>query len=235
MLDDKRMRVLYVARGRSRAEALSPHDELQSLLGRQFDQNGAEPWHWIRVTNQKAALRVAHTETPRLVFIEIDVTNDRTPFCKALRHRLPAARLISVGSHSPADVAPCDAFLQLPFHSAEVRALLTRLLDGYKGHQFQQGPIHLDLDTRSVVTPKGQYHMTPKQAQLLHYFLINYNQVLSRREIMQQVWDTNFLEDTRTLDVHIRWLRERIELDPSEPQYLVTVRGRGYRLSLETV
>jgi two-component system phosphate regulon response regulator PhoB len=89
------------------------------------------------------------------------------------------------------------------------------------------------MDMRTVVTPKGQYHMTPKQAQLLYYFLVNHNQVLSRRDIMQQVWDTSFLEDTRTLDVHIRWLRERIELNPSEPSYLVTVRGRGYRLSLE--
>ena len=227
------MRVLYVARGRSRGEALSPHNELQSLLGRHFGHNGAEPVQWSRVTNQKAALRVARIETPQLVFVEIEVKNDRVPFCTALRHRLPAARLISVGRHSPADVAPCDAFLKLPIHGVEVSALLTRLLDGYQGHQFQQGPIRLDLDTRSVVTPKGQYHMTPKQAQLLHYFLRNHNQVLSRQEIMQQVWDTSFLEDTRTLDVHIRWLRERIELDPSEPRYLVTVRGQGYRLSLE--
>ena len=60
----------------------------------------------------------------------------------------------------------------------------------------------------------------------------HHNQVLSRGELMQHVWDTNYLEDTRTLDVHIRWLRERIEDDPSEPRLLTTVRGRGYRLRL---
>jgi DNA-binding response OmpR family regulator len=61
----------------------------------------------------------------------------------------------------------------------------------------------------------------------------NAGNVVSRQEIMQQIWDTDYMEDTRTLDVHIRWLRERIEQDPSAPQLLVTVRGRGYRLAIE--
>jgi DNA-binding response OmpR family regulator len=150
-----------------------------------------------------------------------------------LRRRLPAARLIAVVEQPQTNVASCDALLQLPLHAPEVTAVLTRLLTDFRGHQFQHGPILLDMDMRTVVTPKGQYHMTPKQAQLLYFFLVNHNQVLSRRDIMQRVWDTSFLEDTRTLDVHIRWLRERIELNPSEPSYLVTVRGRGYRLSLD--
>lgn len=126
----------------------------------------------------------------------------------------PAARLIAVVESTLSDVTSCDALLHLPFHAAEVTTVLTQLLTDFRGHQFQRGPIHLDMDTRTVVTPKGQYHMTPKQAQLLNYFLANHNQVLSRRDIMQQVWDTNYLADTRTLDVHIRWLRERIELNP---------------------
>jgi two-component system phosphate regulon response regulator PhoB len=71
--------------------------------------------------------------------------------------------------------------------------------------------------------------MTPKQCALLQILMERRNEVVSRREIMQEIWQTNFLEDTRTLDVHMRWLRERIELDPSNPRYIVTVRGRGYR------
>jgi two-component system phosphate regulon response regulator PhoB len=54
-------------------------------------------------------------------------------------------------------------------------------------------------------------------------------EILPRKFLMQQVWDTSYMGDTRTLDVHIRWLRERIEFDPSNPEYLVTVRGKGYR------
>jgi two-component system phosphate regulon response regulator PhoB len=59
------------------------------------------------------------------------------------------------------------------------------------------------------------------------------NQVLSRKTIMQEVWETDYLGDTRTLDVHIRWLREKIEDNPSRPQRLITIRGTGYRFILD--
>jgi DNA-binding response OmpR family regulator len=55
-------------------------------------------------------------------------------------------------------------------------------------------------------------------------------QVVSRRTLMKEIWNTDYLGDTRTLDVHMRWLREKIEDDPNEPRLLVTVRGEGYRL-----
>jgi two-component system response regulator RegX3 len=56
---------------------------------------------------------------------------------------------------------------------------------------------------------------------------------VGRAAIMAAIWETDYIGDTRTLDVHIRWLRERIEPEPSEPRYLVTVRGKGYRLNLD--
>jgi DNA-binding response OmpR family regulator len=62
--------------------------------------------------------------------------------------------------------------------------------------------------------------------------MMHHGIVVKRSKIMQAIWETSYLEDTRTLDVHIRWLRERIEPDPSNPVYLKTVRGVGYRLSL---
>jgi DNA-binding response OmpR family regulator len=74
--------------------------------------------------------------------------------------------------------------------------------------------------------------MTPKQCALLQYLMLRSNEVVSRGEIMDAIWETNYLEDTRTLDVHIRWLRECIEPDPSQPVYLVTVRGAGYCLKI---
>ena len=60
--------------------------------------------------------------------------------------------------------------------------------------------------------------------------MLNHGSVVSRKAIMESIWETSYLEDTRTLDVHVRWLRERIEPDPSNPSYLKTVRGVGYRL-----
>jgi two-component system phosphate regulon response regulator PhoB len=63
--------------------------------------------------------------------------------------------------------------------------------------------------------------------------MVRRNEVVSRGEIMREIWQTNFLGDTRTLDVHIRWLREYIEIDPSSPKRLLTVRGKGYRFCTE--
>ena len=71
--------------------------------------------------------------------------------------------------------------------------------------------------------------MTPKQARLLEMFLRAPGKLLTRREIIKHVWDTDYIGDTRTLDVHISWLRRAIELDPDNPKFLKTIRGVGYR------
>jgi DNA-binding response OmpR family regulator len=72
-------------------------------------------------------------------------------------------------------------------------------------------------------------HLTPKQARLLELFMRHSGEVLTREFLMKQVWDTDFVDDTRTLDVHVHWVREAIEEDTSSPQYLHTIRGVGYR------
>ncbi|MCA9909541.1 MAG: winged helix-turn-helix domain-containing protein, partial [Anaerolineae bacterium] len=74
--------------------------------------------------------------------------------------------------------------------------------------------------------------LTPKLSQLVEIFLRHPGQTLDRKLLMAQVWDTDYLGDTRTLDVHIRWFRRAVEDNPSKPLYLKTVRGIGYRLEL---
>jgi DNA-binding response OmpR family regulator len=76
------------------------------------------------------------------------------------------------------------------------------------------------------------HRLTPKQAELLRVFMVHAGQTLTRKFLMATVWKTDYMGDTRTLDVHVRWLRERIEDDPSSPQYLRTVRGVGYRFGV---
>ena len=70
--------------------------------------------------------------------------------------------------------------------------------------------------------------MTPKLAHLLEEFLRHPNQILGRHTLMENVWKTSYFGDTRTLDVHIRWIREIIEVDPAKPLLLRTIRGVGY-------
>ena len=232
MAEDNRLRVLYVASGREQNNIASPTEMLRTHLDNHIADNGKVRLEWTEVTNQKTALALARRDLPRLMLVELDAPGGRAAFCAVVRQRWPTTKIVTLSQRPVAAGIDCDGFLLLPLDSVQVAALMGTLLDGYQGHLLRRGPINLNLATRTVTTPKGQYHMTPKQASLLDLLMRRHNQVISRQEIMYKVWETNFLEDTRTLDVHIRWLRERIEPEPSEPRYLVTVRGKGYRLTL---
>jgi len=90
----------------------------------------------------------------------------------------------------------------------------------------------LDLESKQIVTDNGAQKLTPMLCRLLEVFMRNPGKVLSRKFLMKEVWETDYLGDTRTLEVHICWLRKKIEEDPHHPRYLRTVRGGGYRFSL---
>jgi DNA-binding response OmpR family regulator len=94
---------------------------------------------------------------------------------------------------------------------------------------FRVADLTLDLANREVKGCNGDDKLTPKECELLALFMSYPGRVLSRKLLMKEVWDTDFLDDTRTLEVHICWLRKKIEEDPGNPQRLRTVRGVGYR------
>lgn len=99
--------------------------------------------------------------------------------------------------------------------------------------RLQAGDLTLDLDGRCIVKNGVETHLTFKECALLKTFMNNGGEVVSRKRLMKEVWDTDYLGDTRTLDVHIRWLREKIEENPSRPTLLRTVRGVGYRFEVQ--
>ena len=87
--------------------------------------------------------------------------------------------------------------------------------------------------TRACLTKENQeVHLTPKECKLLAVLIQNAGQVVSRKVLMKHVWDTDYLGDTRTLDVHICWLRQKVESDPKAPQHILTKRGQGYTLQV---
>ena len=94
---------------------------------------------------------------------------------------------------------------------------------------LQVGQIQLNLDTQEMAKGSRVTPLSPKLFQLLREFMSHAGSVLSRKELMKAIWDTDYLGDTRTLYVHVRLLREKIEDDPCSPAYLRTVRGMGYR------
>jgi DNA-binding response OmpR family regulator len=106
--------------------------------------------------------------------------------------------------------------------------------EGDMAHQkYSPGTLtwnHLVLDpARKEVIVNGQtHHLTPMECQLLATFIKHPGQILTRKFLMQQVWETTFTEDTRTLEVHVSWLRKKLEPDPATPRLIQTVRGVGY-------
>ena len=90
--------------------------------------------------------------------------------------------------------------------------------------------ITLDIQN-SVLRKNGdEVHLTPKETKLMILLMKNVGKVVSRSELMQEVWNTEYLGDTRTLDVHICWLRQKIEDNPRIPELILTRRGQGYEL-----
>jgi DNA-binding response OmpR family regulator len=83
-----------------------------------------------------------------------------------------------------------------------------------------------------LTTPEQETQLTPKVALLLELFMRQPGTTLDRKVLMEKVWQTEYMGDTRTLDVHVRWIRQAIEADPARPQLLKTVRGVGYCLQL---
>lgn len=129
--------------------------------------------------------------------------------------------------------AEADVYLERPFSARKLlnrtRALLPA--DSSREEIIRYGNITLFRNKRSVgVAGKGEFTLTPKLALLLETFVRQPGVLQTRRQLMQTVWQTDFVGDTRTLDVHIRWIRECIEDVPSQPELLKTQRGQGYVL-----
>ncbi len=97
------------------------------------------------------------------------------------------------------------------------------------------GLLSLNIPKRLLTVGDREKRLTPKLAGLVEVFLRSPNTVINRKTLIQRVWNTEYMGDTRTLDVHIRWLREFVEADPGRPQIITTVRGVGYRLALPDV
>lgn len=103
-------------------------------------------------------------------------------------------------------------------------------LDNRPPREIKAGNLTLNVERRRITRGSRSHKLTPKEFELLKLFMARPGQIVSRRTLMQEIWHTDYLGDTRTLDVHMRWLREKIEDNPNEPHLLITVRGEGYRL-----
>ncbi len=166
-----------------------------------------------------------------------------TEVCRTLRTRSNVPIIIVTARDAEVDKVVglelgADDYVTKPFSSRElvarIRAVLRRgaepeeLMTG----TVEAGPVRMDVD-RHVVSVDGAHIAMPlKEFDLLELLLRNAGRVLTRGQLIDRVWGADYVGDTKTLDVHVKRLRSKIEPDPANPKYLVTVRGLGYKFEI---
>lgn len=153
--------------------------------------------------------------------------------CASLREKAEKIPLVLIlDPDKELEHTNADVILTLPFTVQKLANRINHLLPGDSKNAVHAGPIRLDLERRMVFCQKKKTRLTPRLVQLLKILLEHRGEAIERRALFSQVWETNYTDDTRTLDVHISWLRRAIEEDPLKPRFIRTVRGVGYRLDV---
>jgi len=132
-----------------------------------------------------------------------------------------------------------DDYITKPFGAKELLARIEAVLRRYqsnilKTEKIEVYPFEMDLNKRTVKIKGREVNLSYREFEILKLFLLNPGIVLSRDNIIRHIWGENFWGEPRTVDVYIRWLREKIEENPSQPKYIITVRNLGYKFQGET-
>lgn len=188
-------------------------------------------------------LAMALSEPPDLVVLDVMMPGmDGWQLCQQLRRhsKVPIVMLTALGEEVDRILGlelGADDYLTKPFSTRElvarVRAMLRRVKFEHEPAQrsLQIGAVRMDWEARQVFKGERELELRHKEFEVLSLLMGRQGEVVTRAQLFDEVWGTDWLGDTRTLDVHIRWLREKLEDNPSDPRYIRTVRGVGYRFA----
>ncbi|MGH2409459.1 MAG: response regulator [Chloroflexota bacterium] len=206
---------------------------------------GKEGYQVVTAVDGVQALEQARQASPDLVILDIMLPRlDGLEVCRAIRRDSSVPIVMLTAKSGETDTVlglemGADDYLAKPFRLREllarVKAQLRRAEMPHAGLQpaldrVQFGRISVERDSRRVFRDGNEIGLTLKEYDLLEYLRANAGKVISREVLLDKVWGYGFAGDSRTVDVHVRWLREKIEDDPASPQHIRTVRGVGYRL-----
>jgi len=166
-----------------------------------------------------------------------------TEVCRALRSRSNVPIIMLTAKDGEIDKVVglelgADDYVTKPYSARElvarIRAVLRRRGEAAEAPSaegvLEAGPVRMDVERHVVAVDDEQVSLPLKEFDLLEYLLRNAGRVLTRGQLIDRVWGSDYVGDTKTLDVHVKRLRAKIEPDPANPKYLLTVRGLGYKL-----
>lgn len=215
--------------------------KLTDPLRASFERAGYQ----ITIANDgHSGLGLALVEKPDVIILDVMMPGlDGWQVCRAVREHSTVPIIMLTALDDTMDRIKglelgADDYLVKPFGykalEAHVRAMLRRVKIDQAQHattQITVGEITLDLQAHTVTRAGKELAMRQKEYEILSLLMSNPGKVVTRERMFDEVWGTDWLGDTRTLDVHMSWLRAKLETDPTNPVYLQTIRGVGYRFN----
>jgi DNA-binding response OmpR family regulator len=231
-----------VANGSARILLVDDEQSIQTLLSYPLRKEG---YHVTSALDGTEALQRFDEGRFDLVVLDLMLPRrDGVEVCRELRQRsqVPIIMLTAKGSESDKVAGlevGADDYITKPFSMREFRSrvkaalrrsrMVTPLIDQGDEGPIVQGELTIDFDRRQVTLAGGEIRVTYVEFEILGALARSPGRVLTRETLLEHVWGDSEYRDPRTVDVHIRHLREKIERDPKEPEFLFTVRGVGYR------
>ncbi len=222
----------------TRILAVEDDERIRAALRMALEDEG---WSVVEAESGEAAVELFDASLPDVVLIDIMLPGiDGFELCRTLRRSSDVPIIMVTARNDTHDVvagleAGADDYLTKPFApkelSARIRAMLRRIRPSAQSHQrLTFGDLELIPEEGKVLRNGDEVHLTKTEFRLLCELADNPGKVFSRESLLDKVWGYDYFGDGRLVDVHVRRLRTKIELDPASPRHVVTVRGLGYRL-----
>jgi DNA-binding response OmpR family regulator len=198
----------------------------------------------LTATDGVSGLRLAQREHPDLIILDVMLpTMDGLEVCRRVRATSDVPIIMVSARTEETDRVVglelgADDYVTKPFAMRELMArvrgwlrrgvTVTRVTENGR---VVVGGVTIDMKAHTVHRGSSQLPLKHREFDLLCFFAQNMDQVFTRQQLLERVWGYDFMGNARTVDVHVRWLREKIETDPGDPRHLITIRGVGYKLT----
>ena len=198
-----------------------------------------EGYRVLTASDGEKAINLARAERPDLMVLDLMLPAvDGLEVCRILRREMSVPILMLTARADEVDKVVgleigADDYVTKPFSTRElmarIRALLRRTVTAPDEEVLTSGDLRVDMKRREVTRGGGAVELKPKEMELLIYFMRNKGRAFTREQLLREVWGYDFYGDSRTVDVHVSWLRQKIEDQSGKPVRILTVRGVGYR------